>query len=216
MIRNLLYLRYWTNFFLSISDVENHGLMKTFQVVDLCEPKVLSVTLLLLWIENGVEEKQYECNCCVMNGPRSFTASTATPPASSAATDLFRHTRLVDQSSSSGTAGINTDYTTEVGSTTQIHFFPTLNEKIQLFFFLHLNFFEALLIFAESCGVLEDFAALIWFSLEWIFILQKKREVEPRAQSAKCENFLGHISVFCTLRVCFTSAGLVWLYKSAS
>ena len=116
MIRNLLYLRYWTNFFLSISDVENHGLMKTFQVVDLCEPKVLSVTLLLLWIENGVEEKQYECNCCVMNGPRSFTASTATPPASSAATDLFRHTRLVDQSSSSGTAGINTDYTTEVGT----------------------------------------------------------------------------------------------------
>ena len=132
------------------------------------------------WI--AVQEKQYECNCCVMNGPRSFTASTATPPAS---TDLFRHTRLVDQSSSSGTAGINTDYTTEVGSTTQIHFFPTLNEKIQLFFFLHLNFFEVLLIFAESCGVLEDFAALIWFSLEWIFILQKKREVEPKAQSAR-------------------------------
>ena len=44
---------------------------------------------------------------------------------------------------------------------TQIHFFPTLNEKIQLFFLLHLNFFEVLLIFAESCGVLEDFAALI-------------------------------------------------------
>ena len=138
MIRNLLYLRYWTNFFLSISDVENHGLMKTFQVVDLCEPKVLSVTLLLLWIENGVEEKQYECNCCVMNGPRSFTASTATPPAS---TDLYRHTRLVDQSSSSGTAGINTDYTTEVVSTNQIHFFPTLNEKIQLFFSSSSQFF---------------------------------------------------------------------------
>ena len=143
MIRNLLYLRYWTNFFLSISDVENHGLMKTFQVVDLCEPKVLSVTLLLLWIENGVEEKQYECNCCVMNGPRSFTASTATPPASSAATDLFRHTRLVDQSSSSGTAGINTDYTTEV-DTTQIHFWTYFNVsslmKIQLFSSIfHLN-----------------------------------------------------------------------------
>ena len=114
--KNTFFNRYWTNgtnVFLSISDIENHGLMKTFQVVDLCEPKVLSVTLLLLWIENGVEEKQYECNCCVMNGPRSFTASTATPPAS---TDLFRHTRLVDQSSSSGTAGINTDYTTEVGT----------------------------------------------------------------------------------------------------
>ena len=110
--KNTFFNRYWTNVFLSISDVENHGLMKTFQVVDLCEPKVLSVTLLLLWIENGVEEKQYECNCCVMNGPRSFTASTATPPLAS--NDLFRHTRLVDQSSSSGTAGINTDYTTEV------------------------------------------------------------------------------------------------------
>lgn len=95
------------------------------------------------FVNSQVEEKQYECNCCVMNGPRSFTASTATPPASSAATDLFRHTRLVDQSSSSGTAGINTDYTTEVG-TTQIHFWTYFNVsslmKIQLFSSIfHLN-----------------------------------------------------------------------------
>lgn len=174
--KNTFFNRYWTNVFLSISDVENHGLMKTFQVVDLCEPKVLSVTLLLLWIENGVEEKQYECNCCVMNGPRSFTASTATPPASSAAADLFRHTRLVDQSSSSGTAGINTDYTTEVGSTTQIHFFPTLNEKIQLSLFfisIFLKLFWSLLSLVGFWKIL-----LRWYDLvlnEFLYFKRKER-----------------------------------------
>ena len=185
MIRNLLYLRYWTNFFLSISDVENHGLMKTFQVVDLCEPKVLSVTLLLLWIENGVEEKQYECNCCVMNGPRSFTASTATPTLAS--NDLFRHTRLVDQSSSSGTAGINTDYTTEVGTHSNSLFSNSKWKNSTFFFFfisIFLKFFWSLLSLVGFWKIL-----LRWYDLvlnEFLYFKRKERlSLELKAQSAR-------------------------------
>ena len=150
-----------------------------------------------LWI--AVEEKQYECNCCVMNGPRSFTASTATPPLAS--NDLFRHTRLVDQSSSSGTAGINTDYTTEVFKFVFTHHSWCL---VKLTFHHAKSNFTFLLSQFTRLPLISSWKILLgWYDLvlNKNFYTSKERELRPEKPNFLSKPYFSLLH----FRVCFSS-----------
>jgi len=160
--------------------------MKTFPVVDLCEPKVLSnVTLLLLWI---AKSKKSSTNAIVVlwmaRGHSRPQQPLHQPPLPTSFDILDSLTKAAPRELQASTP-ITPLRLTPLKFTFEPISTALPKWKFNFFFFLFTSqFIEVLLIL----GVLEDFAWLIWFSLEWIFILQSER-LSSRISEAIFQSF---------------------------